>query len=181
MAENLTPLERKDIVRHLALDLVDHMQVTRPPVWVESLFKRELPARESALCAVETLADLLAAFYVWSTASGGQLLVPPDMPLVERRYRLASELFRAITHALRERLHGLPRLQAPDLNEYAGYFGRVLLAPDRLVLDYRRQGNTLHGFAETFLIPQPVAAERWADPILADQGLPSSEAGFSVS
>src|SRR3989304_5363231 len=93
MAENLTPLERRDIVRHLALDLVDHIQVTRPPVWVESLFKRELTACESALCAVETLADLLAAFYVWSSASGGQLLVPPDMPLVERRYRLFSRPF----------------------------------------------------------------------------------------
>ena len=47
----------------------------------------------------------------------------------------------------------------------ASLFARVLLAPDPLIVAYRRQGKDLRGFAETFLIPTRVAQQRWDDSL----------------
>jgi len=55
---NLTEMERKGIVRGLALALVEHMGVEQPPIWVESLLKdpptvyaQRFPLRYTVLAA----------------------------------------------------------------------------------------------------------------------------------
>ena len=180
---NLTEAERQEIVRDIALDLVGHMSVTEPPVWVENLLKNPPSVCSNQLCLVNTLADVLDALYVWSKGGSGEILVPKEMPLVERRFALANELFNTMTTTLIERVKGLAKLLVPELGDYASYFARIFLAPDHLVNEYRKQGNPLHHFADTFLIPNRIAIERWHDPIYLDQNPvePFDSLGFSPS
>ena len=177
---NLSETERQDIVRDVALELVDHMGVTKPPVWIENLLKNPRLVYVDRLSLEETFVEVLDALYVWSD---GELLVPQDMPLVERRFALASELFNIMTTGIINRLEGLAKLLVPELGEYASYFARVLLAPDSLVHAYQIQGYALDDFANAFLIPNRIAVERWQDPILITQNPvePFNSAGFSPS
>jgi hypothetical protein len=159
------------------------MGVTGPPIWVENLLKNPPEVYSNRLPLVDALADVLDALYVWSQEERGAILVPKEMPLPERRFTIACVLFSSITKDLVERMKGLTKLLVPDLLEYANYFARVFLAPDPLVVAYRKQGKTLSNFANTFIIPEPVALERWEDPILPVGSLSDSSTlpGFSLS
>ena len=122
---NLTETESQDIVRAVALELVGRMGVNSPPVWVENLLKHPHLVYIDRLSLEETFVEVLDALYVWSN---GDLLVPQNIPLVERRFALASELFNIMTMSMVRQLEGLAKLLVPDLAEYASYFARVLLA-----------------------------------------------------
>jgi hypothetical protein len=178
---NLTDGERQNIVHEIALDLFGHLEVTTPPVWVESLLKNPPSVCSNRLCLVEPLTEVLAAFYEWSQGGWGLILVPKDMPLVERRFALANKLFKSITTDILERVKEIKRLLDPELSEYADYFARVFLAPDPLVDSYRKQGHPLQGFAEAFLIPERVAVDRWEDPLFIDPSPFEDGLGFSHS
>lgn len=162
---NLTEIERKGIVRSLALALVEHMGVEQPPIWVESLLKNPPTVYAQRFPLVEILHKVLGVIFVWSSGQGGDLLIPSDLPLVERRFILAQELLNALMHGLQKQAAGSSKFLLPDLRDMSDYFARVLLAPDPLVEAYREEGKDLRGFAETFLIPERVASERWQDPI----------------
>lgn len=178
---NLTEGERQDIVREIALDLVGHMDVTTPPVWVESLLKSPPTVCSNRLCLIDTLTDVLAAFYEWSQGGWGMILVPKKMPLAERRFAVANKLFKSMTTAILERVKELRRSLDPELGDYAEYFARVFLAPDPLVESYRKQGRPLQGFAEAFLIPERVAVARWQDPLFVDPSPSKNGPRFSHS
>jgi hypothetical protein len=160
---NLTDQERREIVHDLALDLVEHMGATEPPIWVENLLKDPPSLIAEELNLVEALAWVLEELY---NPTGADLLAPKDLPLPERRFTLALELFEALTRQLLHRLHGLTRLLIPDIQPYGDYFARVLLAPDPMVERYRQRGGPFERFAETFLIPKRVASVRWREPLL---------------
>jgi Zn-dependent peptidase ImmA (M78 family) len=163
---NLTDPERKKIVHSLALALVQHMGVDEPPVWVESLLKDPPTVYAQKFPLVRILHKVLEVIFVWSPEQGYQLLLPSDLPLVERRFILARELLTSLMRGLGEQAAGLSKVLLPDLENSVDYFARVFLAPDPMIEDYRKQGNKYTGFAETFLIPERVATKRWQDPIV---------------
>ena len=163
---NLTEPERKEIVRGLALALVEHMGVEEPPIWVESLLKDPPTVYAQRFPLIRILHKVLEVIFVWSPEQGYQLLLPSDLPLVERRFILARELLTGLMRGLGEQAAGLSKLLLPDLEDSVDYFARVFLAPDPMIEDYRKQGREYRGFAETFLIPERVATKRWQDPII---------------
>ncbi len=165
---NLTEPERKEIVRGLALALIEHMGVEEPPVWVESLLKDPPTVFSQKFPLIKVLHKVLEVIFVWSSDRGYQLLMPSDLPLVERRFVLAQELLNAMLQGLNEQAVGLSKLLLPDLEGTVDYFARVFLAPDPMIEAYRSQGREYKGFAETFLIPERVASKRWLDPIFPD-------------
>jgi Zn-dependent peptidase ImmA (M78 family) len=162
---NLNEEERQQIVRDLALALVDYMGVKHPPVWVENLLKDPPALYRYQFQLAGILHKILDAIFTRTQVEGGILLVPSELPLAERRFVLAQELLSAVLDGLQEYAEGLSRLLMPDLGHYAGYFARVLLAPDPMVDAYRRRGQDFEGFAETFLIPSRIASMRWKDRI----------------
>jgi hypothetical protein len=163
---NLTEPERKEIVRRLALNLVEHLGVQEPPVWVESLLKNPPTVFAQKFPLVKILHKVLEVIFVWSPEHGYQLLLPSDLPLAERRFILARELLTTLMRGLGDQAVGLSKLLLPDLEDSVDYFARVFLAPDPMIEGYRKQGREYRGFAETFLIPERVATKRWQDPIV---------------
>lgn len=162
---NLTKLERKAIVRSLALALVEHMGVEEPPVWVESLLKDPPTVFAQKFPLIKILHKVLEVIFVRSPGQGYLLLYPSDLPLVERRFVLAKELLNGLMRGLSDQATGLSKLLLPDLEDTEDYFARVFLAPDPMIEAYRKQGRKYKGFAETFLLPERVASQRWKDPV----------------
>jgi Zn-dependent peptidase ImmA (M78 family) len=107
----------------------------------------------------------MEVIFTWSSNQGGDLLIPSDLPLVERRFILAQELLNAVMLGLHEQVAGLSELLIPDLKDNASYFARVFLAPDPMVEAYREEGRDYKGFAATFLLPEHAASKRWQDPL----------------
>lgn len=162
---NLTEMERKGIVRGLALALVEHMGVEDPPIWVETLLKDPPTVYSQRFPLINVLHQVLEVIFVWSSGQGEDLLIPSGLPLVERRFVIAKELLNAVLLGLRDQSQGGGNFLVPDLGGMSAYFARVLLAPDPLVEDYRAKGHSFASFASTFLIPDGVAAIRWQDPL----------------
>jgi len=162
---NLTQPERKEIVRDLALALVEHMGVEEPSVWVENLLKNPPTVYAQKFPLIKVLHRVLEVIFVWSPEQGYRLLLPCDLPLEERRFILAQELLNALLRGLSEQAAGFSKFLLPDLEDTVDYFARVFLAPDPMIEAYRRRGREYKGFAETFLLPERVASKRWQDPI----------------
>jgi hypothetical protein len=162
---NLTELERKEIVRRLALALIDHMGVEEPPVWVENLLKNPPTVYAQKFPLIKVLHRVLEVIFVWSPEQGDRLILPCDLPLEERRFILAQELLEALLRGLNEQAAGFSKFLLPDLEDTVDYFARVFLAPDPMIEAYRRRGREYKGFAKTFLLPEWVASKRWQDPI----------------
>jgi len=162
---NLTEFERKEIVRDLALALVDYLGFEEPPVWVENLLKNPPVVYQQKFPLIKILDKVLEVIFMQSSDMGCALLLPSDLPLVERRFILAQELLNALLRGLNEQAAGLSKLLLPDLKDATAYFARVLLAPDPMVEAYREQGRDFVGFAEAFLLPERVASVRWLDPL----------------
>jgi hypothetical protein len=165
-------MERKGIVRGLALALVQHMEVERPPVWVETLLKDPPTVYNQRFPLAKVLHKVVEVIFVWSSREGCDLLIPSGLPLAERRFLLAKELLNAVMLGLEEHSGGCSRYLLPELTDMSGYFARVFLAPDPFVKDFRARGLSFTQFAKTFLIPDNVASLRWRDPIF-----PSGHAG----
>jgi hypothetical protein len=162
---NLTESERKEIVRSLALALVEHIGAEEPPVWVESLLKNPPTVFSQKFPLAQVLHKVLEVIFVWPSEGGDQLLLPSGLPIVERRFILARELLNAVMQGLSEQAAGLSKMLLPDLDDTVDYFARVFLAPDPMIDIYRGQGREYQDFAETFLIPERVASKRWSDPL----------------
>ena len=162
---NLTTVERQAIVRQMALDLVAHMHVQEPPIWVENLLKNPPQVAGGAIDLSEIMAEVLDSAYFPSETVENDLLVPASLPLPERRFSLALGLLRVVMNKLYAQADGLALLILPNLQDSAEYFARVLLAPDPLVLAYRRTHPDSQDLAQTFLIPTRVANLRAQDLI----------------
>ena len=79
-----------------------------------------------------------------------------------------SRLLSIVAASEHGRFMGLPEVLPAHLQESRDYFARVLLAPDRLIVSYRRKGGDFRGFAGSFLIPPPIAEIRWNDRIFLE-------------
>jgi hypothetical protein len=165
MKANLTEMERKGIVRDLALALVQHMEVEKPPVWVETLLKDPPTVYRQRFPLAKVLHKVIEIIFVWPSGQGSDLLIPSGLPLVERRFVLAKELLNAMLLGLKEQSGESSKFLLPDLKDMSSYFARVLLAPDPFVEAYRAKGLAFTSFAKTFLLPESVASIRWQDPI----------------
>lgn len=160
-----TPEERYWLIRSMATGLVSHLGVTSPPVWIESLL-RHPPAVYADVFGV-----IDPSLTGWDLASAPPLhkdrriRIPYDLSLDEHRFALACQTMIVMCACQYGRLLGLHRIILNDFWDSQNYFARVLLAPDRLIDAYRRQGKDLRGFAETFLIPPRIATIRWQDPL----------------
>ena len=122
---NLTEMERKGIVRGLALGLVEHMGVEKPSVWVESLLKNPPTVYTQRFPLIKVLHKVLELIFVWTSGQGGDLLIPSSLPLVERRFILAQELLNAVMIGLKEQSVQNPSFLLPDHRDMSGYFARV--------------------------------------------------------
>lgn len=92
-----------------------------------------------------------------------------DADLKEVRYQFSRWILPQIAHGELGSAMGLPAFIDPQLADCQDYFARVLLAPDFMVAEYRRQGNRFDLFADRFLIPDRVAFQRWMDPAFPNQ------------
>lgn len=149
----------------MATGLVSHIGVSTPPVWIENIL-RHPPALYAEVFGV---VDAGPTGWDFSSARPVEedlrIRIPYDLPLDERRFALARETMIVMCGSQYGRLIGLPEFIYKDFWDSQNYFARVLLAPDRLIEAYRRQGKDIRGFAETFLIPPRIAAIRWQDPL----------------
>ncbi|TFH34538.1 MAG: ImmA/IrrE family metallo-endopeptidase, partial [Anaerolineales bacterium] len=93
----------------------------------------------------------------------GSIFVRIDLDPQQRRFALARELLSALITSKQGRAMGLPDLLLPHLRESAEYFARVLLVPEMMLEAYRNRGGKGEELAQTFQIPTPIAALRWAD------------------
>jgi hypothetical protein len=157
--------ERNWLLRNFALGLVEYLGAVYPPVWVENLLKQPPPVYTSLFARVRPLHTDWNPIYEQPIYKNGRGTRPWELPIDERRYAIAREILVALGGSSYGREMGLPELLVTHLEDCQDYFARVLLAPDPLVAYYRKQGKDLRGFAETFLLPTRIAAERWQDPI----------------
>ena len=161
----VTREERYWLLRNFALGLVDYLGAAFPPVWVVNLLKQPPPIYTSLFAKVRPSNGGWNQIYERPIYKDGRTTRPWELPIDERRYAIAREILIALGGSSYGRDMGLPELLITHLEECQDYFGRVLLAPDQLVASYREQGQDLRGFAETFLIPTRIAADRWEDQI----------------
>jgi hypothetical protein len=153
--------ERFWYVRYLALGLVSHMGMTEPPVWVEKFLHYSPTLYEKNNLETQTKKDVLGEIYERLIYMGGRIISHSDLPEDERRYALAREIIIALGSSKHGRCLGLPQFIVPHLPELQDYFARMLLAPDPMVIAYRKSGGEFRDFARTFLIPHRIAEIRW--------------------
>jgi hypothetical protein len=157
--------ERNWLLRNFALGLVDYLGAMHPPVWVENLLKQPPPVYTSEFAVVRPSNGDWIPVYERPSYQEAWNARPWELPIDERRYAIAREILVSLGGSSHGRQMGLPELLVADLEACQDYFARVLLAPDPLVARYQKQGKDLRGFAETFLLPTRIAAQRWDDPI----------------
>jgi hypothetical protein len=161
-----TEEERLWYVRYLALGLVSHMGITEPPVWVEKFLQYSPNLYvKSSLDSTKTT-DVIEEVYKRLIYIGSRIISPSDLPEDERRYALAREIIIALGSSKHGRCLGLPQFILPYLPELQDYFARVLLAPDPMIIAYRKQGGEYRDFARSFLIPHRIAKIRWQETAL---------------
>lgn len=161
----ITREERHWLLRNLALGLVKGMGVVEPPVPVEEFLRHPPEHFRGDLGVVDWYSKVWDATFARPPGQPGNIFVQKDLPLEERRYALARETLAALVVSRHGRALGLPDVLFPNLYEAASYFARVLLAPDPMVVAYRKRGGDLEGFAAAFGLPPRVAEQRWQDPL----------------
>lgn len=155
--------EREWFLENLALGLVEYFGRTEPPVDVEEMLNQPPPLYDADFGVVDMYSNLWDATFARPPSQRGSIFVRIDLRPEERRFALARELLSALITSKQGRAMGLPDLLLPHLREAAEYFARVLLVPDMMLDAYRKQGGRCTALAETFQIPTPIAALRWAD------------------
>jgi hypothetical protein len=160
-----TQNERYWFVRNLALGLISLMGVTDPPVWVENFLLYPPIIHANNHPEANTAWDIWNEIYERLIYVGGKIISPTTLPEDERRYALAREVIIAVGGSKQGRVMGMPNLMVPYLSELQDYFARVLLAPDPMINAYRKHGGGFRDFAQTFLIPDRIAALRWEESL----------------
>lgn len=156
-----TQEERFWFIRYLALGLVSHMGMTEPPVWVEKFLHYSPTLNKNYNVETQTNTDVFGDIYDRLIHMGGRIISSSNLPEDERRYALAREIIIALGSSKHGRCLGLPQFIVPHLPELQDYFARVLLAPDPMIIAYRKGGGKFRDFARTFLIPHRIAEIRW--------------------
>jgi hypothetical protein len=157
--------ERFWLMRNLALGIVDHLEVSQPPVKIEALVASPPRAIEA------TISDLSKCMQSLGLREGSRCGVfsghpsPRRVDLPECRYCACRQMLQMIVRENYGYQMGLADVLSKDYENCQDYFARVLLAPDALVEKYRSAGRKLGDFATTFVIPQRVAFIRWMDPV----------------
>jgi len=161
----VTKDERQWLLRQLALGLVEYLGVTEPPVPVEQLLRNPPALYDDDFGVVDMFSNLWDATFARPPSQRGSIFVRMDLDKENRRYALARELLSALITSKHGRKMGLSELLLPDLRESAEYFASQLLAPEPLVDAYQAQGGDDAGFANAFMIPAWIAAERWLEAV----------------
>lgn len=157
--------ERRWFVKNLAQGLTDYMGTAEPPVPVEEMLTHPPDLYGRDFGVVEMFSSLWDATFARPLTQRGNIFVHTNLDSAKRRFALAREALSALITSSHGRRLGLTDLLLPDLRDSAEYFARVLVAPDKMVAAYRKQGGELDDFGEEFDIPTEVAAARWEDPI----------------
>jgi hypothetical protein len=158
--------ERFWYVRNLALGLVDFLGATEPPVLVEDLLKSPPSTLLDSISRKYDVGTIWQRILMNPIFDGRKIVVPHNLPPDERRYSIAREFIKEICYTEHGKQMGLPDFLNAYYWEIQDYFARVLLAPDPLVIDYRKRGEPFEHFARTFIIPPRIAAIRWDEPLL---------------
>jgi hypothetical protein len=159
----VTREERLWFLRNLARGLSDYTGATQPPVPVEDLLKHPPAAYEADFGVVDMYSNLWDATFARPPNQRGSVFVRIDLGAEDRRYALARETLSAVLTSKQGRQIGLAELLLAELWESAEYFARHLLAPETLVQAYRARDGQEGEFAETFGLPERVAAQRWEE------------------
>ncbi len=165
---DVTEEERHWLLHNIARGFINHLKVSWPPVWVEQIFESPPRTYLDVHSRMVKLSNLFPEFHDARCRQALRSAGLVDFPLEQRRFMSAREALVIVAASEHGRLMGLPEVLPEHLQESQDYFARVLLAPDRLIVSYRRRGRDFRGFAESFLIPPSIAEIRWNDPILAE-------------
>lgn len=157
--------ERFWLMRNLALGIVEHLEIQRPPVKIEGLLAAPPMALEKVIPRISRCLQSDGP----CEATGDQSLPDCQTPAwegsAECRYCACRRMLAMFAWEQHGRGMGLPMILAQDAEDCQDYFARVILAPDALVHRYRSEGRKLGEFANAFVIPHRVAFMRWMDPI----------------
>ncbi len=165
---DVTEEERHWLLDNIARGFTDYLKVYWPPVWVEQMFESPPRTYLDVYSRMVTLSNLFPEFHDARCREALRSAELVEFPLEQRRFIMAREALVIVAASEHGRFIGLPEVLNEHLQESQDYFARVLLAPDRLINSYRREGGDFRGFAGRFLIPPPIAEIRWNDPILVE-------------
>jgi len=165
---DITEEERKWLLHNIARGFTDYLRVSWPPVWVEQIFESPPSTYLDVYTRMVELSNLFPEFHNARSREALRSAGLTQFPLEQRRFTMAREALVIVAASEHGRFLGLPEVLPEHFQESQDYFARVLLAPDRLIVSYRREGGDFRGFAERFLIPPQIAEIRWNDPILAE-------------
>jgi hypothetical protein len=158
--------ERFWYIRNLALGLVSYIGVTEPPVLVEKLINFPPQTLQDLHRRGNTNENIWSQLLEKPIYDGRKAFLPQNLPRDEQRYLIAREFIGAMGKTEHGQRVGLPQFLASYFWEVKDYFARVLLAPDPLVISYRKDGGTFEAFAGIFIIPPRIAAIRWDEPLI---------------
>ena len=157
--------ERRWFLKNLAKGLADYTGAAEPPIPVEEMLNHPPEIYSRDFGVVEMFSSLWDATFARPLSQRGNVFVHTNLNSSKRRFALARETLSALITSAHGRAMGLSDLLMPELRDSSEYFARVLVAPDDMVMAYRKRGYGLEDFAETFDIPPEIAAVRWEDPI----------------
>ncbi len=158
--------ERHWLLNNIARGFINHLRVSWPPVWVEQIFESPSRTYLDVHSRMVKLSNLFPEFHDARSRAALRSAELLEFSLERRRFIMAREALVIVAASEHGRIMGLPEVLSEHLQESQDYFARVLLAPDRLIVSYRREGGDFSRFAERFLIPPPIAEIRWNDSIL---------------
>ena len=165
---DVTEEERHWLLHNIARGFTDYLKISWPPVWVEQIFESPPRTYLDVYSKMVKLSNLFPEFHDAQFREALRCAKFPGFPLERHRFIMAREALAIVAASEHGRFLGLPKVLPEHLQESQDYFARVLLAPDRLIVSYRRKGRDFRGFAESFLIPPSIAEIRWNDPILVE-------------
>lgn len=145
--------------------LLEHYQISQPPVPVRELVRAPYPALTRELSLVEN-AHINFCDALWVRLMNGQgvMFVNGNLPEPQRRYAMAVALFSALCASPGGRDAGLPHPESIGIQFYAEQFARWLLMPNGLLpVDW--QHSPTDELAETFIVPETQVERRREESI----------------
>ena len=128
---------------------------------MEDVLKHPPDLYQEDFGVVDMYSNLWDATFARPPGQRGSIFVRVDLEPSERRFALARETLCAMITSKHGRDLGMPDLLMSELKDSAEYFATHYLAPKLLVDAYLAQGGDEEDFAESFQLPEAVAAARW--------------------
>lgn len=163
--KHVTREEREWLLRSIARGLLDYMNSTEPPIPVAELHRHPPGVYDQDFGVVEIYTKLWDATFIRPLNKPGGVYIRIDLPPEKRRYALARETLFALVSSKHGRKLGLPGIFMPTMDEDSAYFAGHLLAPDAMIKSIKKNSPEQLNIAETFCLPEGIAAKRFIDTL----------------